>query len=142
MRMDFIRERREWEARQRRAETECVPELIDEVQFDGAVELPREPTTWEQEYAEGLSPTEDKEIEELLSYMPHQSGEGKGDFIGENEDEIYDRLFAEMQVDDDPVSPGRADGTDLRQNEASVGLSIAQIQQDAARVEDEAMDIS
>ena len=74
LRMDYVQERRSWEEEMRRR-----AEVVDE----GDVEMDAEEMGVETD-VEGVSPTEEKEIEDLISYL------------NENEDDGYDEAFLEV----------------------------------------------
>jgi hypothetical protein len=76
MRMDYIKERKAWEEEMQKRGMDD----LDEIEEDSEM----------QEQTEELSPTEDKEIEELVSYL--NDNEEEDDFS----DEEYDALFMEV----------------------------------------------
>ena len=129
--MDWVRERREWEDRlARKAINESFG--LD----DGMDENDRESGSGDWT-GEQLSPTEERELEELLSYLPQDDISGKVDVdqdgglgLGQDatrqlfqmngqarglsragemsDDEDYDRLFMEMDVGGLDIATGAA----------------------------------
>ena len=79
LRMDYVKERRSWEEEMRRR-----AEVVDEMDVEGDVEE----IAVEMD-VEGVSPTEEKEIEDLISYL------------NESEDDGYDEAFLEMLGNED-----------------------------------------
>lgn len=131
--MEFVRERRAWEERlKRRAPVETeVGDGMDEnmeMEDEAQIDMP--------------SPTEDREIEELLSYLEMDQQEGqRGDMPGMSpdqgeaprkadsdtmsDDDDYDQLF--MEVMEDGGSSLQADtngGLQLRMSQQSQDSSM------------------
>ena len=78
LRMDYVKERREWEEQMAQQATEVDEDVVME---------------------EEPSPTEDKEIEELVSYFeqPERADQRDGP-PGQHSDDEYDQLFIELSA--------------------------------------------
>ena len=144
--MDFVRERREWEARRAREiemEDSMGMGMQDVEDVDALVErLGCENGNGLGEREAEMSPTEDKELEELLSYMP-DTGSGsrrQWDHVAQTvdeevpDDEDYDHLFMEIELGSGGFHQNDQGGTTLRRT--------SQLGQAANSGHGEAMDMS
>ena len=123
LRIEFVQERREWEERLRRRAPVDVEVDLDAMDEDG-----------DGGEGEEMSPTEEREIEELLSYLD-DGGDGDGAVGGErtsefrrtsmpsdamSDDEDYDRLFQEV------LAQGRNEGMGMGSQELGHGQAVDQ----------------
>lgn len=136
LRMDFVRERRQWEDEMnRRAMLEAGVALAGEDDYLDA-DMHDKPAGREDDSAEAeMSPTEDHDVDDaLLEYYAdavqdqqvRNSERGNDDYLidGEDDDEEYDRLFREMIAQNQ-------DGTSAqeRTQPAQIQMQIEQQQQ-------------